>query len=157
MTEREERIVERLLLAQCWVIDFLPFKVPADAGRRFFAVEKHCREPHRMRRFRQALADVMLKLGCYESFHMLSEGEAQALSDPPPEVLEDRIAASEDAVMLLIGESAPPDGVVSRQALFTYDPGDLYATVYGPSEALLALLKPLASSCGLFVRKGEDG
>ena len=143
MTQQESDRIEQLLAGPCWVLDFLPVRVPADSPGQFFAVERYYRGASRMKDFRRRAADVLLKLNCYAGFRVF-RGE-EAADDPPPAALAELITDSRKPLLILVG---------AEDCLITLDPGDLYVSVYCPSEFLLSLLAPLAAASGLFLRKG---
>ena len=142
MTQRESDRIEQLLSGPCWVLDFLPVRVPADSPGQFFAVERYYRAGPQYKIFRRKIADVLLRLNCYAGFRVF-RGEEAAL-DPPPAALAEQITGSGEPLLILVG---------AEECLITLDPGDLYVSVYCPSEFLLSLLAPLAAAAGLFLRK----
>ena len=140
-------IIEDLLQQPYWVIDFLPFQVPSDSRGQFFNVEQYYLNEARMKSFRQQMTDVLLKLNCYDGFHVVSGKGFHYEHNPSPEKTASLIATPEYSIMILL-ETEP--------ALITLDRDDLHATIYHPSEKLLSLLKPLASAHGLFVWKPNE-
>ena len=145
MNSQDEETIERLLLQPCWVIDFLPARVPADSGGQFFAVEAYFRRPPRMADFRRRMAEILLKLNCYFSFRVI-DSRQQAVDHPAPEALAEMLSDTESTVMILLDNG---------QSLIHLISGDLCASVYHPSEALLSLLAPLCTACGLFVWQSD--
>ena len=68
MTNAEiEQTVERLLEKDCYVIDFLPVRVPVNSDGRFFAVEEYYLET-RGRELRRSFSEILLKLYCFYDF-----------------------------------------------------------------------------------------
>ena len=57
--------VEQLFQAPCWVIDPLPFQVPAGSEGQFFAVEDHWLKPPQITELRQRFVRLLQKLNCY--------------------------------------------------------------------------------------------
>lgn len=147
MEKDYDEIVERLLEAPYWVIDFLPRQVPEDSAGQFFAVEQYyLQEPQHERLCRQ-FADVLLKLNCYHDF-TVSHGD-EWVKNPEPTVL---VAWLTDALQhghlcALIDEDA---------ALITASGGDTNLTLYNPSPELLRLVQQLASATGLFLWQPQD-
>ncbi len=136
-------IVERLLEAPYWVIDFLPRQVPKDSGGQFFAVEKYYLEGARYERLCHQFADVLLKLNCYYDMLVSLDGGDEWLS-PDPGMLEKWLTSS-----LRHGDMYAL--IEAEDALITARGGDIYMTLYNPSPALLDLVRQLASAAGLFL------
>ena len=129
----KEAQIEALLTSPYWVVDVLPKQVPQDAGGQYFAIEKYwLQEPQRSVHLQKRL-NVLLKLNCYYDICVLGSAV-----NPKPEALA--AAVLRERQMLLLGG-----------ALIVTDPDDTYMTVYNPDDALLALLRTLAASDGLFV------
>lgn len=140
---------ERLLDSPCYVIDFLPRQVPADSEGNVFNVERYLTERPRLDGLYRRFARLMLFLNCYYSMATNLDPEEEWSVDPTPEELTGVIevcAGGEPAYVSLL--------LPGEDALLTLDGGDLYMTVYHPSEDLLDLIRQLASAEGLFVREG---
>ena len=129
----EESQIEALLESPYWVVDVLPKQVPQDAGGQYFAIEKYWMQEPRRSVLLQKRLNVLLKLNCYYDISVWGSA-----INPAPEALA--AAVLRERQLLLLGG-----------ALIVTDPEDTYMTVYNPDEALLALLRPLAASEGLFV------
>ena len=141
--EREyDKIVERLIEAPHWVIDFLPRQVPQSSGGQFFAVERYyLEEPQHGRLFCQ-FADVLLKLNCYYDLHV-NHGD-EWVKNPAPATLVAWLTESLQRGHLC---ALIDDGV----ALITASGGDTHLTLYNPSPDLLELIGQLATAAGLFL------
>ena len=136
MTQQESDRIEQLLAGPCWVLDFLPVRVPADSPGQFFAVERYYRGASRMKDFRRRAADVLLKLNCYYALLAAPDGEEPGEFDPAE--LEEWLGSRYLNVLL-------------GGALLTADPEDTYMTLYGADEDLLSLTRALAEAEGLFL------
>ena len=124
-----------------WLIDFLPYRVPADSEGQFFAVEDYYLKSPQIEALHRQFLDVLLKLNCYYSFRVLVNDEC--LENPRPEYLKELL---EDCGLdVLVGNT-----------LIQYNRDDSHMTVYNPSEELLALIRTLAQAAGLFVWQPED-
>ena len=135
-TEAEIEKIEALLEAPYWIIDILPEQVPENSGGQYFAVEEYfLHEPQRSA-IKQKHANVILKLNCYEDIFIESE------MNPVPKSIVKAIKARHIDVIL-------------DDALITSEPDETYITVYNVNEELLALLKRIAASEGLFVWKPD--
>lgn len=128
-------LVETLLSKPYWLIDVLPKQVPADGPGQYFAVEPiFLLPPFRDDMYRR-FSSVLLKLNCYEDLAVSWDGEVWETNPSPEELL--RVPA-----MVLLE---------ARDALITFAGDDHFMTLYNPDEDLLALIRPLAASEGLFL------
>ena len=139
-------MIEELFEKPCWVIDFLPRRVPAEGGGQFFRVERlWLREP-RLSALRRRFADILLKLNCYEEMDVGAPEEERFTRNPEPEALADWAGQNRrDLCVLLPG----------RNALITLNRDDTHMTVYNPPPDLLSLIGQLAAAEGLFVWQAE--
>ena len=133
--------VEKLLQAACWVIDPLPFQVPAGSEGQFFTVEDYWLKPPQVSELRQRFVRILMKLNCYCDLEIAHPDEPVSVRNPAPEELARLIADAQSEWLIL---------VPTQDALMTLSSGDLCMSVYHPSEFLLRLLETLASSEGLF-------
>lgn len=140
MKEDYDEIVERLLEAPFWVIDFLPKQVPQDALGQFFAVEQYYLTGTRHERLINQLADVVLKLNCYYDL-TVNPGD-EWVKNPGPTVLVEWLTDTlhNGHLCALIDDTT---------ALITASGGDTHLTLYNPSDDLLQLTGQLATAAGL--------
>ena len=138
-----DQIVEQLLEAPYWVIDFLPMQVPQDSKGQFFAVEQYYLEGIRHERLCRQFADVVLKLNCYHDLLVSRDGGDEWLY-PDPRMLEKWLTESLQNGHLCV---LIDDG----ESLITASGGDTSLTLYNPSPALLELVRQLATAAGLFL------
>ena len=143
MEQEYDRIVEQLLEAPYWVIDFLPMQVPQYSAGQFFAVEQYYLEEPQHERLCRQFADVLLKLNCYYDLLVNCDGGDEWLY-PDPKMLEKwlRESLQNGHLCVLIGDG---------DALITARGGDTNLTLYNPSPALLELVRQLATAAGLFL------
>ena len=127
-----KKTIEELLESPYWVIDFLPEQVPENSPGQFFAVERWFLEKKRLAAVKKKHVRLILKLNCYR--HISLEEEP----DPTPEQLAK--AVCKRYVHLLVDDS-----------LILSEPDELHLTLFDPDEKLLALVRDLAASEGLFV------
>ena len=142
MEQDFDKMVERLLEAQYWVIDMLPMQVPQGSAGQFFAVEQYyLQEPQHGRLCRQ-FADVLLRLNCYHDLHV-NHGD-EWVKNPAPATLVEWLtdALYHGHLCGLIDEGT---------ALITASSGDTHLTLYNPTPALLELAGQLATAAGLFL------
>ena len=76
-----KKTVEELLQRPYWIVDILPFQVPADSPGQYFAVEKYYLQDDRLEMIKQKHIDLVLKLNCCMDISISDE----AVIDPPPD------------------------------------------------------------------------
>lgn len=135
-------MIEELLQAPYWVIDFLPEQVPNGSAGQFFAVERFCLQAPRQAVLRRRFAEILLKLNCYCNFRVCAPEAEDWETDPVPERLYSRITENKEDLCILL-----PD----ENVLLTVNRDELCMAVYNPSEKLLKLLDRLAMAEGLFL------
>lgn len=142
--EEYDSLTERLLEEPCYVIDFLPRQVPAECGGQYFAVERFMME-ERLAELYGRFAGLMVRLNCY---YRMVTGDGDSWSDGlTPAELHARITGcgQTGTCTVLLPE---------EESLVTLYGGDLYMTVYHPTEELLETARQLAAALGFFVRPG---
>ncbi len=147
--QQYDELCERLLEQPYHVIDFLPEQVPADCGGQYFAAERFYLEQPQALGLYPRFANLLIQLNCYYDL-VTGNGERWSRNMPPKE-LWTRVAACEKEGKSFLNVLIPQEN-----SMITLSAGDLYMTLYQPSEKLLALVTKLAAAQGLFVRKGED-
>lgn len=133
MNDKEIEKVETLLETPYWIIDILPYQVPADTKGQYFVIENYWRKEPQLSVIGQKHLNVVLKLNCYMDICTM-DGQVNL----SPEILKARFM--DEPMNILIGD-----------ALITRDPDDTYMTVYNADEKLLNLIRTLAMAEGLFV------
>ena len=132
---RSQKSIDELLEMPSWVIDTLPKRVPENSPGQYFTVDRYFRDTQ-FEEIRRKHANILLKLNCYEDIALEEE------VNPAPERL---IAEMKSGyVNIRVGD-----------ALITSDKDDPYLAVFNAGEELMALIRELAASEGLFVRKGQ--
>ena len=145
MTNAEiEQTVERLLEKDCYVIDFLPVRVPVNSDGRFFAVEEYYLET-RGRELRRSFSEILLKLYCFYDFIICTGEECRCENNPPPEKLDNLVLENRGLLNILIEK---------ENTLISVDGESTYITVYNPSKDIIEKLEPLVAANGLFLRRG---
>ena len=125
--------IEELLQTPCWIIDILPMQVPKESHGQFFMVEKYFLGS-RLQEIKKKHMDVILKLNCYRDVTIDEE------LNPAPDSIA--AAMNERCVYIKVGDS-----------MILSEPDDTHMTLFNPDEALLDLIKAIASAEGLFVWK----
>ena len=128
--------MEEALKAACWIIDILPKRVPRLSPGQYRAVEQYyLKEPS----IREKKVNLLLKLNCYYDFELQQEN--RQIHNPAPEMLAGLVGR--EYLNILVG-----------QALIVVDHTDTYMTVFNADDELMALIRQLADSEGLFVWEG---
>ena len=126
--------IEKLLETECWIIDVLPRRVSKARAKQYSDLEKvflHSEELVKKH------YNIILKLNCYYKLKIVAYS-GEDLGDADPEKLLKYIGHK--PVYLLLANS-----------LLSLDPDDMHMTLYNPTNAILALMKKIASSEGMFV------
>ena len=136
--------IERLLARPCWVVDLLPRRVPEDGGGQFFEVEPVLL---RTRQARRRFADVLLGLNCYCDVVVVCGEDDEGVANPSPAWLERQVLGNDVGLSVLLP---------AEDALVVVPTDSTYLALHNPDEALLALVRQLASTAGLFVWRAES-
>lgn len=147
MRQVSNDIIEQLLEKPCWVIDFLPHKVPADHGGQFFKVEKQLLQPPYIHQLYDKFAMVLLQLNCYYDFDLFMNDDDVSTFNPEP----DQLLEAVNKVMTLKQHLVVVIAATSTMLVLSSD--DTHITVYNANQEVLQLLENLASAQGLFIWK----
>ena len=128
-----KKTIEELLECEYWIIDILPYQVPADSAGQYFTVENYFLTSQR-RQISQKHLNLLLKLNCYRDIAL---GENEQIN-PSPSYLANII----DKLHL---------NVRIGNSLLVSDPDDTYMTLYNPTKELLKLVKKLAAAEGMLL------
>lgn len=136
MSQSAEDQIECLLEKSFWVVDFLPEQVSAERSKQYFAVEEFCGKGRYINQLYQKFAYLVIKLSCYFDID----------GNPSPKIIFESVngCTTRGYVNFLFAD---------EDVLVTLNGGDLYMTVYNPSQRFVRLLQGLAASEGLFFRK----
>ncbi len=148
MTETYDSLAERLLGDPCWIADILPERVPAEAGGRYFEVEKYYRRKDRIRELHREQAEILLRLNCYDAMAAEFGFSGNWEQDPDPEKFVCNAA------------ELPPEGYLrvmfpERMTKIEIDPEDTWMTVYCRDPEMLERVRAITEAEGLFLRKGD--
>ena len=147
-------IIEDLLEKPCWVVDFLPSRVPADNAGQFFAVEQWFLTEPRSLELRRRFASMLLKLNCYYNF-WVCRGDEGAKKNPSPKKLSAWIMRNNCSINILLETPATPEAPSGGFALIAVPNDDTHLSVYNPTPLLLEQLRQLAGASGFFVWQSE--
>ena len=130
--------IDALLEKSYWVVDPLPYQVPAEGEGQFFAVEQFFLESPMSSLLLQKHARILLKINCYYDIWIAEGGNEQWIRNPDPALVY-RLAANERRFLkVMLGE----DILIVLS--------DLDMTVYNPDSRLIELIRTLAGAEGLF-------
>ena len=132
------KTIEELLNTPYWIIDILPKQVPAGSAGQYFAIEKYLRETQ-LSDIKKKHVNLILKLNCYRDISLDEDKEVNI----SPEQIADAIYKRYVNIMV-------------DDAMIVSEPEDTYLTIYNPDEALLTLMRELASGEGMFVWRNEN-
>lgn len=139
--------IDELLEKECYVIDFLPMRVPKDSSGYFFEVENYLLNYFERYGLREKYIMIILKIMCY---YRISVSWGVWIDNPAPEQIADII----DTIME--NHSGWVDIVIpDKQVLIQFEWDCLHMTVYNPDEELCRLFELIALSEGMFWKKGE--
>ena len=141
------QIVDRLLDAPCYIIDFLPQQVPKDCGGQFFAVEDYLLKYRGRYGMSDRLVRIILKAMCY---YPVVVYWGDWIEQPTPEqVVEiiDTIIENHSGNMNMV--------FTNKDALVEFGGDCLNMSIYNPDEEMCVLFEKIATSEGMFWRKAD--
>ena len=131
-----KKTIEELLQTPYWIIDILPYQVPADSAGQYFAIAEYFLKKKRLRQIKQKHINVIFKLNCYKD---ITIDENTARGPSPKEIAKEM---RKRYLYVCVGES-----------MILSEPDDTHMTFFNPDPETLELVKMLAASEGLFVWK----
>lgn len=142
------RQMDMLLEKPCYVIDFLPERVPPGSKGQFFAVEYFLLNSAKHTAIKDKFVNVLLKLMCYYPVAVLWNGWIER---PAPEVIENAISE------IMINHSGTLNVLfLEENALLVFEWDCLNLSVYNPTESMTSLMERIAASEGLFWWRAEE-
>ena len=135
------RTIEELLNTPFWIIDILPKQVPQGSTGQYFAVERYLRETQ-LSEIKRKHVNMILKLNCYRDISLDDSLDEEGILNPSPDQIADVV--NKRYVNIMIDD-----------AMIISEPEDTHMTIFNPDDDLLALVRELAFSEGMFVWKTE--
>ncbi|WP_324823944.1 hypothetical protein [Sinanaerobacter sp. ZZT-01] len=136
--------IDELLEETCYIVDFLPQRVPKNSEGQYFKIEEYFRKNGEMAKLYQKFADILLKINCYYDFDVSYRGSWT--KNPLPEELADWIKectfGKKDYMNILIEDES---------TMIVVNGDDLYLSCYNLNEKMKSLLGKLAAAEGLFL------
>lgn len=146
MIEMENRLLG-LLEKDCYVIDFLPERVPKNNDGQFFDVEYYLLNGSRYGLIKDRFVNVILKLMCY--YHITIQWNGW-IDKPNPKIIENAVFEIMENHSGTLNCLFP-----NEDMLLVFDWDCLNLSVYNPPEKTHDLFKQIAFSEGLFWRLSE--
>ena len=148
-------VIDLLLERPCWVVDFLPRRVPDGSRGQFFAVEGYFLESAESSHVFEGFSRTLLSLNCYFDLFVSSGYDGGLIENPDPRelaawVAECRATRPGGHLNIVLSDGG------AELALVVVDSDSLCLSLFGASDDLLALVGELAQANGLFLWKGND-
>lgn len=141
--------INRLLNKSYYIIDFLPLQVPKKSNGQFFEVETYLLRHFKRYGLQDKFIGIILKLMCYYRSSVFENEEW--MEQPSPDVIVrfvEKIMQYHSGTMNVL--------FTEKEALLVVDGDCLHLTIYNPDEEMCILLKDIATSEGMFFRKGLE-
>lgn len=140
--DKRNKQVDTLLEKPCYVIDFLPERVPKTSNGQFFAIEHYLLNSAKRSMIKEKFVNVILKLMCYYQVSVLWNSWIER---PPPEMIDNAINEIMEnhsgSLNLLFPEN---------NTLLVFEWDCLNLSVFNPTESMKLLMNSIALSEGLF-------
>ena len=140
-------LVEKLLKEECYVIDFLPKKVPEEYIERFLEVEEYFLQGNEWEHIKESFIRILLKLQCYCSFRVYNEHWYEEFSICELADMLNHVLTSSNGYMNMLS--------IDNKLLICIEGSTLNFSIYNATEDILALLSEMATAEGLYIRKSE--
>ena len=140
--------IDELLEKPCYVIDFLPQRVPKTSSGHFFDVEYYLLNSKKRHEMKSKYINIILKLMCYYRTSILWNGWKH---HPKPADIEASISEIMENHSGTLNILFPDEDVL---LVFEWD--CLNFTVYNLTENMKEIVEKVALSEGFFCWKGTD-
>lgn len=140
-------LVEKLLKEECYVIDFLPKKVPEEYIERFLEVEEYFLQGNEWEHIKEIFIRILLKLQCYCFFRVYNEHWYEEFSICELADMLNHVLTSSNGYMNMLS--------IDNKLLICIEGSTLNFSIYNATEDILALLSEMATAEGLYIRKSE--
>lgn len=140
-------LVESLLKEVCYVIDFLPKRVPERYVERYLEVEEYFLQGTEYDRIVEGFVRIIMKLRCYHAFEVFCVQWYEDISASKLAELLKQVLMSKDRFINILSEE--------EKMLITVSGSDLHISIYNPSLEAIANLSVLTTAEGLFLRRAE--
>ena len=126
--------IEKLLETECWIIDVLPRRVSKARAKQYSDLEKMFLHSEELVKKHY---NIILKLNCYYKLKLV-DFSGEDLGD-----------VNSESLLKYVGQK--PIYLLLANSLFSLDPDNMHMTLYNPTNAILTIMKKIASSEGMFV------
>ena len=142
--DRDE-MVESLLQKLCYVIDFLPVRVPEQYTERFLDAKEYFLHGAEHDRLVDGFVRIILKLQCCHTFEIFCEHWYEDIGMAELADLIKKVLMSKDEYMYILSSE--------DRMLITVKGSDLHISIYNPPILATTNLSTLATAEGLFMRR----
>ena len=140
--------IDQLLEKPCYVIDFLPERVPEESDGQYFDVDYYLLNSSKYVMLKVRFVNVILKLMCYYHIKILWD---EWIDKPDPELVENIVSE------IMNNHSGTLDCFFpDENMLLVFEWDTLYLAVYNAPQRTHELMKQIAASEGLFWRAASD-
>ena len=143
----KDELVESLFNKVCYVIDFLPARVPERYMERFLDIEEYFLHGTEHDKIVDGLVRIIMKLQCYHTFEIFCERWYEDIGKDELAALIKNVLMSKDGYMNILNKD--------EKMLVTVSGSNLHISVYNPPLAAIANLSALSTAEGLFLRRAE--
>jgi len=144
----KEETVDKLLDEICYVIDFLPSKVPEQFCERYIEVEEYFLQEKQRQQYAEKFARIITKLHCYHNFQIFCEKWYETISIAELAEMIEAVVMSENRYMNILSEK--------ENMLLQVEGATLHISIYNPPLSAVVNLSALASAEGLHLRRAES-
>lgn len=145
--ENNNEIIDQLLEKKCYIIDFLPKRVPENSNGQFFDVEDYLLNSKRNHIIKDNFINIILKLMCYYRIELFYN---KWIHKPTPKQVKKSISEIMNNHHGTLHFLFPDENI-----LLVLEADCLNLTVYNVREEMHHLFKQIASSEGMFWRSAE--
>lgn len=140
--------MDDMLEMSCYVIDFLPRRVPKTSNGHYFDVEYYLLNNKKRFEMKNKYVNIILKLMCYYRTSIFWNGRND---NPKPEDIDNAISEIMENHSGTLNVLFPEEDVL---LVFEWD--CLYLAIYNLSESMKEITEKIALSEGFFCWKGAD-
>ena len=146
--ENNNEIIDQLLEKKCYIIDFLPERVPENSNGQFFDVEDYLLNNKRNHIIKNRFINIILKLMCYYHIKLFIMNEW--IDKPTPKQVKNSISELMNDHYGTLNFLFPDENV-----LLVLEGDCLNLSVYNVREEMHHLFKQIAFSESMFWRSAE--
>ena len=142
------RKIDELLEKPCYVIDFLPQRVPNTSSGHFFDIEYYLLNSEKRHEMKSKYVNIILKLMCYYRTSILWNGWNNHPKPADIEIAVSEIIENHSGTLYILF----PD----EDTLLVFEWDSLNFSIYNLTENMKEIVEKIALSEGFFCWKGSD-